>query len=59
MRRCVQIRFELEDDRMMVVEAHRALEAAQRIGDRYRVPALMSPDVAGVPSPEAAGIAAA
>jgi len=40
------VRFELEDDRLMVVDRASAEAAAHRIAERYRVPALLSPDIA-------------
>eukprot|EP00798_Chlamydomonas_sp_ICE-L_P019921 gene19921-26625_t len=39
------VQFLLEDDRVMVVNLKAANEAAQRIADRYRIPALVSVDV--------------
>lgn len=40
------VRFELEDERLMVVDRRLAEEAAERIAARYRIPALVSSDVA-------------
>lgn len=42
----LQVRFELEDERMMVVDRRMALEASHRISQRYRIPSLMSSDLA-------------
>ncbi|GFH06045.1 trypsin family [Haematococcus lacustris] len=40
------VRFELEDDRLIAVDAVLAESAASRIADRYRVPRLASGDLA-------------
>lgn len=40
----LQIRFEMEDDRLIAVDASQADEASKRVAERYRIPALSSDD---------------
>jgi hypothetical protein len=45
----MQIRFELEDERLIAIDAQLADAASHRIGERYRVPSLASADLQNMP----------
>lgn len=50
-----QVRFELEDDRLIAVQAGAAAEAAERIATRYRIPSLLSPELRSHAGPALVG----